>query len=119
MLDTGYDAFDSGSSAATYDSDLARLYDGFEPEMPAAQTSAPKVEKTEKAEAPTLSAVATEAAPSGVNEALSGRMDDLRAKFDSFIAKASTPIFGAEHTSRLTRMSNGDELTEAGMLLFG
>lgn len=79
MLDTGYDAFDSGSSAATYDSDLARLYDGFEPEMPAAQTSAPKVEKTEKAEAPTLSAVATEAAPSGVNEALSGRMDDLRA----------------------------------------
>lgn len=118
MLDTGYDAFDSGSTAATYDLDLARLYDGFEQEMPTAPKSAQKVEKTEKAEAPTLSSA--EAPRSlGVNETLSVRMDDLRAKFDSFIAKASTPIRGADHAPRLTRMANGDELTEAGMLLFG
>lgn len=106
--------FESGYAAAA--EDWGSLFDGFQempsPAAPPVEKVAPQVEKT---------AVAAVEAPAtaGFNDSFCARAEALKANFDSLIAKASTPIRGADHTPRLTRMANGDELTEAGRMLFG
>lgn len=114
-LDSASATFESGYVAAGTP-DWGDLFDGGYQEMPKppVEQMVPPVEKSEAASLP-----AEAPAQLGFHEQFSAKLAALESKLASFSAKVASPIQGVDHTPRLTRMNNGDELTQAGMLLFG